>query len=137
MRSLARADLFKFKHASSARDLFHYTSYGLALGIPAALLLGSPVSTIVDLAGGVAIPIHFHLGMRSVIVDYVHDVPVQRAALGALAAVTCVTVLGLTLFNIRDVGLTGAISELWTHQEVPAVLLEEGAAATGSKASHH
>ncbi len=57
--------------------------------------------------------------MRSVIIDYVHDVPVQRLALGTLAGVTVLTIFGLTVFNFTDVGLTGAIKAVYTHQPEP------------------
>jgi succinate dehydrogenase (ubiquinone) membrane anchor subunit len=111
------------------RDVFHYTSYALAGGVPAALLLGAPVSTVVDLALGIVIPVHFHIGMRSVIVDYVHDVSTQRIALGALATVTVLTALGLTKFNLMDVGLTEGITSLWVKQPAP----EAAAIAVGKK----
>lgn len=104
------------------KEAHHYTSYFLAAGIPAALILGSPVSTLVDWTAAVALPLHMHIGMRSVIVDYVHDVITQRMALAALAGVTVVTAVGLIKFNITDVGLTGAITELYTHQKAPKEL---------------
>jgi succinate dehydrogenase hydrophobic anchor subunit len=113
------AVLLKFKNFAAQREAFHKSSYFLALGIPGALLLGEPISTLVDVVGGVVIPLHFHLGMRSVIIDYVHDVPVQRLALGTLAGVTVLTIFGLTVFNFTDVGLTGAIKAVYTHQPEP------------------
>jgi len=115
-------DIFKFKNWSQSRELHHYTSYFLAAGIPASLLFGGPISTVVDIGAGLIIPTHFHLGMRSVIIDYVHPIPIQRMALGILAAVTAVTMLGLTYFNYNDVGLTGAIKNLYIRQPAPAAL---------------
>ncbi len=102
------------------REVYHYTSYALVAGIPASLLVGPPISPVVDLALGVAIPLHFHIGMRSVLVDYVHDVPTQRLALAALAGVTVLTAIGLTKFNLMDIGLTEAVKELWVKQSPPA-----------------
>lgn len=109
----------KFKSASASREVYHYTSYALAAGIPAALVLGSPVSTVVDLAFGVVIPLHAHIGMRSVLIDYVHDVSTQRIALLVLAVLTGGTAFGLTMFNIKDIGLTEAIKQLWVRQNPP------------------
>jgi hypothetical protein len=60
------------------------------------------------------------MGMRAVIVDYVWSVPQQRMALGALAGVTVLMTLGLTKFNLFDVGLTGAIKALYIRQSAPA-----------------
>lgn len=99
--------------------MYHYTSYALAGGIPAALLLGPPVSTVIDLAFGIVIPLHAHIGMRSVLIDYVHDVSSQRMALLLLAVLTGGTGVGLTMFNISDVGLTESIKQLWIAQPVP------------------
>jgi succinate dehydrogenase (ubiquinone) membrane anchor subunit len=101
------------------REAWHYTSYALAAGIPAALVLGGPVASVVDLALGVVIPLHFHIGMRSIIVDYVHDVSMQRMALAALAGVTVLTAVGITKFNLTDEGLTAAVKDLWVQQQPP------------------
>lgn len=100
--------------------MVHYTSYFFAAGIPLSLLIGAPISSICDLVFGVALPVHFHLGMRSVLIDYVHDVPVQRMALGALAIFTAGSALGLTLFNINDVGITEGVKQLFIEQPEPA-----------------
>ena len=100
--------------------MYHYTSYFLAAGIPAALLLGGPVAGVVDLALGVAIPVHFHIGMRSILVDYVHEATNQRIALAALAGVTLLTAVGLTKFNLTDEGITAAVKDLWVQQHPPA-----------------
>lgn len=109
-----------FANASTAREAYHYTSYALAGGIPLALVIGSPVSTVVDLAFGLVIPLHAHIGMRSVLIDYVHDVPTQRIALLILAVFTGGMAVGLTMFNITDIGLTESIKQLWVKQPVPA-----------------
>ena len=87
-------------------------------GIPAALVLGAPVSTLVDLACGVVIPLHAHVGMRSVIVDYVHDKSSREAILLALAGFTVGTAAGLTYFNLADVGLTEGVKALFVKQHL-------------------
>ena len=112
--------MLSFKSAAQAKEALHYTSYFLAFGLPSALVFGAPVSTVVDLVSGVVVPLHAHMGMRAVIVDYVWSVPQQRMALGALAGVTVLMTLGLTKFNLFDVGLTGAIKALYIRQSAPA-----------------
>lgn len=109
----------KFANYSTAREAMHYTSYILAGGIPAALIIGGPVATLVDFTLGLAIPLHFHVGMRSVIVDYVHDVTTQQMVLAVLAGVTVLTALGLTKFNLMDVGLTDGFKQLFVEQKPP------------------
>jgi succinate dehydrogenase hydrophobic anchor subunit len=104
------------KTASGQKEFFHYTSYALAAGIPASFFLGGPISTMADLACGVIIPLHAHIGMRSVIVDYVHDNSSREAILLALAAFTVGSIGGLTYFNVADVGLTEGIKALFVKQ---------------------
>ena len=111
--------------------MYHMTSYALAAGIPLALVLGGPVATGVDLALGVLIPVHAHIGMRSVLIDYVHDATSQRVALAALAAFTVLTAVGLTKFNLLDVGITGGVKELFVEQTAPP------SAAAAAAAAHH
>ena len=88
--------------------------------MPTALLLGAPITTVLDAAMGVAIPLHFHIGMRSVLVDYVHEPGAQSAALAVLAGVTVLTALGLTKLNMTDVGITEAVKSVWVTQDPPA-----------------
>lgn len=114
------ADLLKFENASTVKEVYHYTSYFLLAGVPTALLLGAPVTSVLDAAMGVAIPLHFHIGMRSVLVDYVHEPAQQSAALAVLAGVTVLTALGLTKLNTTDVGLTEAVKSLWVTQDAPS-----------------
>ena len=106
------------KTASSQKEFYHYTSYAMVAGIPASFLLGAPVSTVVDLACGAIIPLHAHLGMRSVLVDYVHDQSTRDAILMALAAFTVGSIGGLTYFNATDVGLTKGIKALFVKQQL-------------------
>jgi succinate dehydrogenase (ubiquinone) membrane anchor subunit len=102
------------------REAYHYTTYFLAVGIPASLLLGGHVSTVVDFGLGLIIPLHFHIGMRSIIVDYVHGDSSQKLALAALAGVTVLTAIGLTKFNLSDVGITEGVKQVWVKQDPPA-----------------
>ena len=110
----------KFKSASAMKDFVHYSSYFLAAGIPLSLVAGSPITPLCDLAFGVIIPLHAHVGIRSVIIDYVWNVSTQRLALGALAGATAATVAGLTYFNLTDVGITEGVKELFVEQDPSA-----------------
>ena len=120
--------LLNFTTFSSAKDAYHYSTYALAGGIPAALLFGSPISNIVDVALGVVLPLHAHFGVRSVIVDYVHDATNQRLAVAVLGGVTVLTELGLTKFNLTDVGLTEGVKMLFEEQPPPKSLIKAAAA---------
>ena len=133
--TILSAVLFNFAHSSTAREYYHYTSYALAGGIPAALLMGAPISTLVDFSLGLIIPAHFHMGMRSVLIDYVHDPALQKVALGVLAGVTVLTAVGLTKFNIQDIGLTEGVKQLWVEQDAPA--RAGGSAAKAAAAAKH
>lgn len=99
--------------------MYHYTSYFLVGGVPAALLMGQPVSSVLDVAMSVMIPLHFHIGMRSVLVDYVHEPTAQAFSLNMLAGATVLTALGIAKFNLTDVGLTQGVVELFVEQAPP------------------
>lgn len=101
-------------HASSVREVYHYTSYALAAGVPLALATSGSMTTAMDLAMGVVVPLHFHIGMRSVLADYlvhlgVADRSMQQAAMYALGIVTLLTAAALTRFNLVDMGITNVV----------------------------
>jgi hypothetical protein len=122
------------------------------------------VSTIVDLSLGIVVPLHAHMGVRSVLLDYVHEPSSQSLALAVLvrerrrratawfsaaplcfialapfhpprchraispapsrqAGVTVLTAVGLTKFNLTDVGLTEGVKSVFVAQPPPAKLL--------------
>lgn len=87
------------------------SSIGLVALIPAALL-AEPSALVypLDLALGVLLPVHAHLGMRDVIRDYV---PRPQLAQYALWVVTVCTVLGLTKLNFNGAGVTAGAKQLW------------------------
>ena len=97
------------------------TVTSLALPPP---LIARAVSTIVDLTLGIVVPLHAHMGVRSVLVDYVHGPTEQTMALAVLAGVTVLTALGLTKFNVTDVGLTEGVKSIFIEQPPPAHMLK-------------
>ena len=99
--------------ASTVKEVYHYSSYALAAGVPVALLFGAPMSSVADMVLNVAIPLHTHIGMRSVIVDYIWEPQQQRMALMALAGVTVLTAAALARLNFADVGLSAGVKSLW------------------------
>ncbi len=66
----------------------------------------------VDVAVGVLIPIHFHLVMDGVVIDYVYG-PARKLANIVLYGVSAVTLLGLLKLNTHDEGITNTIKSLW------------------------
>lgn len=110
-----------FPHASTVREVYHYTSYGLAVGVPLAIVSSGSVTTAIDLAMGVVVPLHFHIGMRSVLVDYlvhvgINDPSYQQIAMYGLGVLTLVTAGALTRFNLADMGITAAVCRPWVKK---------------------
>ena len=48
-----------------------------------------------------------------------HGASTQKALIAALAGVTVLTAVGLTKFNLTDVGITQALKDLWVAQPAP------------------
>jgi succinate dehydrogenase (ubiquinone) membrane anchor subunit len=79
--------------------------------IPTALVL-EPSSLVypIDLALGLVLPFHLHLGMREVIRDYA---PNQQFWQYVLLGVSVATALGLTKLNFNGEGVTAGVKQLW------------------------
>lgn len=93
--------------------LHHLTSVGLMGLMPAAFILSpSVVSVPVDLALGVVIPVHAHIGMNQVISDYVPKTS-QTLARVAWLGVTGIMFLGFLRTNIEGPGITETIKTIW------------------------
>jgi succinate dehydrogenase (ubiquinone) membrane anchor subunit len=63
-----------------------------------------------------AIPIHCHLGVNSILVDYLHKRKFPRIgpiASGLLYASTAISIIALFKFNTNDVGIGEGIQRLW------------------------
>ena len=107
-----------------AMHLYHQLNLALCAAVPVALLLSpSVLNTPVDLAMGVAIPVHFLFGGHGVVTDYFKKVPwfwggagreaFVRAGRVGLVAMAGATMLGLLKLNLQGPGLTEAVKELW------------------------
>jgi hypothetical protein len=79
--------------------------------LPAGLVL-EPSSLVypVDLALGLILPFHLHLGMSEVIRDYV---PNEQFWQYVLLGVSVATALGLTKLNFNGGGVSAGVKQLW------------------------
>lgn len=111
----------------SAMHLYHKLNLGLCAAVPVALVLSpSSLNMPVDLAMGVAIPVHFLFGGHGVVTDYFKKIPWFWGGAGreafiqfgrvSLVAMTGVTMVGLLKLNLQGPGLTEAVKELWRTQ---------------------
>ena len=96
--------------------VYHTVNMGILVLTPLAFILSpSKMNMPVDLALGVALPLHAHIGMNYVITDY------SKKMLGlsrgscqvAMVGVTAVTMAGLTHLNVRGPGMTETVKGLW------------------------
>mmetsp|Transcript_16970 Transcript_16970/g.35454 ORF Transcript_16970/g.35454 Transcript_16970/m.35454 type:complete len:139 (-) Transcript_16970:166-582(-) len=120
----ARRNLSSIIDADSgklATQGYHYTSMALIPLTPLAFVL-SPSSYClpVDLALGVVIPLHAHIGMNYVMTDYVKKF-VGKAAVGPsryiMLGATGITMAGLLKLNLSGPGVTESVKSLWRKKE--------------------
>eukprot|EP00520_Triparma_pacifica_P005145 CAMPEP_0118662020 /NCGR_PEP_ID=MMETSP0785-20121206/16598_1 /TAXON_ID=91992 /ORGANISM="Bolidomonas pacifica, Strain CCMP 1866" /LENGTH=94 /DNA_ID=CAMNT_0006555515 /DNA_START=99 /DNA_END=380 /DNA_ORIENTATION=- len=87
----------------------------MALTPVAFALSPSVINMPFDLALGLALPLHAHIGMSYVITDYVPKV--SKGLLGParvmLLGVTGVTILGLAHVNLKGDGMTETVKSMW------------------------
>lgn len=99
-------------HALSVK-LQHLTSVSLMGAVPLAFVLSpSPLVLPVDLALGLILPVHAHIGMNNVISDYVPKNVRTFARLGWLGA-TSLMLLGLLRVNLEGPGITEVVKTVW------------------------
>jgi succinate dehydrogenase (ubiquinone) membrane anchor subunit len=90
---------------------YHASGIALAGLVPTAMVL--PLSVLpIDLALGVALPLHSHIALNFVVSDYVPTkiAPVARAG---LLGVTALTLFGLFTLNTKGEGITKTVKRLW------------------------
>ncbi|KAJ3298533.1 membrane anchor subunit of succinate dehydrogenase, Sdh4 [Borealophlyctis nickersoniae] len=102
-------------HGSYHWDLERGLSVALIPLIGSAAIVGS--HPYIDLALGVVIPLHTHIGFKAIIDDYIpaRRFPVLfRVSSGLLYAATGLVLYGAYQFNTNDVGITAGAKRLWT-----------------------
>ncbi|KAJ0402661.1 hypothetical protein ATCC90586_006175 [Pythium insidiosum] len=107
------AGVLEADNATYSHKVYHLSSLALLGLVPAAFVLSPSVLSVpVDLALGVVIPVHAHIGMNNVISDYV---PKSQRTLARLAwlGVTGVMFLGILRNNIEGPGLTETLKTFW------------------------
>jgi succinate dehydrogenase (ubiquinone) membrane anchor subunit len=110
--------IFKSDHTTAGMSLYHKLNIALiGLGPLALMLSPSQLNFPVDLAIGVIIPLHSHLGGNDVISDYARKVTkapwFERALRQGVFGMTVVTFFGLLKLNLEGPGVTEAIKSLW------------------------
>ena len=97
-------------------QIYHKINIGLLVATPAALLIGGPLQMPLDLALGLALPVHGHIGMNMVLTDYAKKIA-GKGAIGpsrmALAVLTGTTMLGLLKLNLTGPGITESVKSFW------------------------
>ena len=110
--SFGQSFLARLQHASQI-ELFHYSHIALLAGIPLALLLSPSVLVLpLDLALGLLLPWHSHVGLVNVSDDYVPR-PYRALAKAGLTVVAVLATLGLLKINLCGAGITESVKSLW------------------------
>lgn len=125
--SLSPPHLTQFRHKSTnimeadtgalGTKLYHHTSTFLLIGFPLAMLPIPTISFPFEVAVGLIIPLHSHIGFNYIITDYVPKAMRSVARAGVLAT-TVISVLGLTYINIKGDGIGHAFRSLWKKPPV-------------------
>jgi len=105
--------LLRLIRGSSETQLYHWSSKGLLVLTPLAMVLSpSFLNFPVDLGLNVFIPFHAHLGMLQVIGDYVPR-KYQNLAILLLWIATGAAALGLLKVNLCGAGIAESVKSLW------------------------
>ncbi|RKO82756.1 CybS-domain-containing protein, partial [Blyttiomyces helicus] len=74
----------------------------------------------IDLALGVVIPLHTHIGFGAIIEDYLpqrRTGVIYKLANGTLYVATGLVLYGAYQFNTNDIGITAFVGRLWTGKQ--------------------
>lgn len=93
----------------------HFAGLALAAAVPLAFLPVGMISTPANLAIGVLIPLHGHVGLNCVVTDYVPKSLRCGARIGVLL-MTVVSIIGLTKYNLESDGLSSLVLRLWKRK---------------------
>jgi len=91
--------------------IYHGSSFALAGLVPAAMVIRDG-NLPVDLALGVALPVHSHIALNFVISDYVPKsarLPARASVLG----ITMATLYGMFQLNMYGEGVSKTAKRLW------------------------
>lgn len=110
--------LFKTDHTTFGMHLYHKVNMALiGLGPIALVLSPSSFSFPMDLALGVLIPLHSHLGSNDVVSDYAKKVTkaawFENGLRRGVFGMTVLTFLGLLKLNLQGPGISEGIKSLW------------------------
>eukprot|EP00316_Scyphosphaera_apsteinii_P022089 CAMPEP_0119311206 /NCGR_PEP_ID=MMETSP1333-20130426/21971_1 /TAXON_ID=418940 /ORGANISM="Scyphosphaera apsteinii, Strain RCC1455" /LENGTH=155 /DNA_ID=CAMNT_0007315533 /DNA_START=11 /DNA_END=478 /DNA_ORIENTATION=+ len=117
-----RTMLFKSDHSSAGMHIYHKLNFALIGLGPAALVLSpSALNYPVDIALGIIIPLHSHIGGNDVITDYAHKITKAKAFENSLRiglfGVTVVTFVGLLKLNLQGPGVTETLKSFWRSKK--------------------
>mmetsp|Transcript_5202 Transcript_5202/g.14922 ORF Transcript_5202/g.14922 Transcript_5202/m.14922 type:complete len:128 (+) Transcript_5202:215-598(+) len=100
------------------RKMYDYSHYALAGLVPVAALggEGNTLISLTDLALGVALPIHAHIGLNGILSDYVPPRYLGASRWGVLAS-SAIVFVGLQKLNLSGPGITKTVKSLWHSPE--------------------
>ncbi|EGC37231.1 hypothetical protein DICPUDRAFT_150238 [Dictyostelium purpureum] len=95
--------------------LFHYSTIGLAICLPASILLpASGLTLATDCILGVVLPTHLFFGLNAVINDYIYQPFVRKTfALGSII-ISAVVGLGVLFITSKHESFGTVVRRLWT-----------------------
>lgn len=86
---------------------------GLLASVPVALILSpSALNFPLDIALGVAFPVHIHIGFNYIITDYCPK-QFKAPAQWGMVALTAIMIIGLLKINLTGPGLTELVKSVW------------------------
>ncbi len=96
-------------------DLERFLSVALLPAFASAAVYQSPY---IDLALGVILPIHIHLGLEQIVLDYTNKQKALNLFLTwTVRASTVLALYGCWKFNTNDIGLSEAMRRLWNPKK--------------------
>jgi len=95
--------------------IYHASGIALAGLVPTAMAIPGGLLPL-DLALGVALPVHSHIALNFVVSDYV-PTKAAPAARAGLLGLTCLTLAGLFTLNTKGEGITRTAKRLWKAPE--------------------
>ena len=104
---------------TSTMRVHHLTNLALAGLVPAAYFTPPDMPAVqrpVDLALGVALPVHAHITTNMIVSDYIPPAARGVVRTGVLGA-TVVALAGLAKLNLAGPGLTPTLRQFWAKKE--------------------